>query len=118
MTHSINWEAPENYVRYQLGDRRAGHWEFFDTLWTEADLPTRMLIPGTEAEPIYAWITVEEDCFVVYLPPEDPEWGASRERLDPGYAPTQADALTTFDAWARQFISSPTRRTREWRKTA
>ena len=106
MPRTVEWEPPENYVRFQMGDRRAQEWPAFEQVWQRASLPERTVVPATMQEPLEAWITVEDDCFVVYLPPADPTWGRDWQRTPTGFAPTRGMALDAFDAWARQYIDT------------
>lgn len=45
------------------------------------------------------YVFLEEGYFVVYLPPEDPEWGSKSQRPTPGFTPSQEVAEIEFRRW-------------------
>lgn len=44
-------------------------------------------------EHLFAWFNLEDGEFVVYLPPENPDWGNS------GFSPSQEVAVEEFKYW-------------------
>jgi len=95
------------YSRYVVAQHKPGETPELDIAADK--LPDTFDIEGSVREEaaggkaLRCRIALEDDSFVVYLPPEDPNWGAKSQIITPGYRPCQEGALREFHRWLARF---------------
>ena len=97
----------KGYSPYEVAQYRCGDRPELDV--AAGKVPQSFEMAGSTRETaaggrgLTCWIALEDDSFVVYLPPEDPTWGSRSQIVTPGYRPSQKGAECEFDRWLDQF---------------
>jgi len=103
----------DGYQRYEVAHYRPEENLALDRAATKVPCP--WWIEGSDHElaaggkDLQCHIDLEDDWFVVYLPPEDPDWGARSQipvGRPPGFRPSSATAKREFHRWVK-YITPP-----------
>jgi len=86
-------------IPYPLREYARGRFEDYEAV--ESDLPDRFRVPTKPTDPpLFAWIEIEDDQPVVYLPPLDEDYGAA------GFKPSPEVARLTFEAAVKVILGT------------
>lgn len=90
--------------RYEVAEYKSGMPKPKGLEEFDVEGSTREVAAGGRA--LTGHIALENGSYVVYLPPEDPEWGRKSQILTPkgpvGFAPSEDGAKYEFKQWLRR----------------